>query len=53
MKVEPQDFIVFTVIVGCTVSIASGHDGAFKDILISVVCYYVGKKSDQIKINKS
>lgn len=49
MKIEAVDFIVFSVIIGCTISITTGHDGAFKDILISVVCYYIGKKSDQIK----
>lgn len=50
-KFNPEDVIMWTVMITCVVVISLGHDGVVKDILITIIGLYMGKKSVRGKTN--
>ena len=44
-KLDPIDIIALAIIVGCFTSMIIQGNSAFKDILLTVVGWYFGRKS--------
>lgn len=51
-KFEPDDVIVWTVIVVCVSVISFGKDGVIKDVLLTVCGFYFGDKRNKIAPTK-
>lgn len=43
-KFEPQDVILWSVLIACITALALGKDGVIKDIMLIVIGVYGGKK---------
>lgn len=48
-KFNPEDVVMWTVMIMCVIVIALGRDGVVKDILLTIIGLYMGKKSSQKK----